>query len=288
MSAAGLIMISGNNSAPFLTSVAGKKAPDWQEGYFRTAGNEENAGAVAAAFAFIKQGLTKAAVINDNDIYTRGLTESFKKAFVELGGTVVLDTAVDKGDAEMLPVLAAVRNTDAEVLFFPLFQPEGNQLLIQARKMPFFKDVLMISGGALIEESFLESVGDAGKGMCFVGPSVPTGSAVQELTRAYIEKYKEKPSVSYFLSGFDAAELLFHVIEKTAVQDSKGHLHIGRQQLRKAMYAIQEYNGINGELSCDKFGDCAASSFKVLQLDDPAAGLEGLENNIVYPDNSSR
>ncbi len=286
MSDAGLIMISGNNSAPFLTSIAGKKGPDWQAGYFRTAPNEENAGAVAASFAFVKQGLTRAVVINDNDIYTRGLTESFKKSFVELGGTVVLDTSVDKGDVEMLPVLTAAGNAKAEVLFFPLFQPEGNHLLLQARRLPVFDDVLMISGGALMEESFLASVGEAGKGMCFVGPSVPTGSAVQELTRAYIEKYKEKPSVSYFLSGFDAAELLFHVIENTAVQDSKGHLHIGRQQLRKTMYAIREYNGVSGELSCDKFGDCAAPSFEVLRLDDPAAGIEGLEKNVIYPSDS--
>ncbi len=84
MSEAGLLMISGNNSAPYLTSINGKKAPDWQPGYFRTAQNEEYAGKAAAFFAYEKLGVRKAAVVNDGDIYTRGLTEGFHMIFLNL------------------------------------------------------------------------------------------------------------------------------------------------------------------------------------------------------------
>jgi branched-chain amino acid transport system substrate-binding protein len=98
MSDAGLTMISGNNSAPFLTSVAGKRASHWQPGYFRTAANEETAGRAAAIYAFQEMGMRKAATINDGDIYTRGLTLGFEKAFELRGGTIVLSTSVNKGD----------------------------------------------------------------------------------------------------------------------------------------------------------------------------------------------
>jgi branched-chain amino acid transport system substrate-binding protein len=141
----------------------------------------------------------------------------------------------------------------------------------------------MISGGALIEESFLEAVGKHGKGMCFVGPSAPMGAAVEQLEDAYLQKYKEKPAVSYYLSGFDAADILFYAIENSVIQDKNGMLHIGRQQLRTTLYALSNYNGITGELTCDQFGDCAHSAFAVLRLDNPAQGLKGLHNNIVYP-----
>jgi len=284
MSNAGLTMISGNNSAPFLTAIAGKPAPNWQAGYFRTAANEQYAGNTAAEYVFKQLGLRRAATINDNDIYTKGLTESFKKAFVELGGEIVLEAAVNKGEDEMLPVLTAVVNSGAELLFFPLFQPEGNHLLLQARLLPELDKTLLISDGALIEKSFLEAVGDTAKGMCFVGPTPPQGPAVDLLNAAYSAKYNEEPTVSYFLTAHDAAALLFQAIEQAATEDEERTLYIGRQQLRDNLYAGQPFKGVNGTLSCDKFGDCATPSFRILRLDNPALGLKGLVENIVFPD----
>ncbi|MCF6187083.1 MAG: branched-chain amino acid ABC transporter substrate-binding protein [Desulfobulbaceae bacterium] len=288
MSDASLTMISGNNSAPFLTSIAGRPAPNWQDGYFRTAANEENAGKAAADYVYKLLGLRRAATINDNDIYTRGLTESFKKAFIELGGEIILDTAINKGETQMLPVLTAVINSKADLLFFPLFQPEGNHILLQARELPALKNTLLISDGALIEKSFLEAVGEAAGGMCFVGPVQPAGPAVDRMALAYKAKFKEDPAVSYYLSGYDAADLLFHAIEQAAVQDRTGVLHIGRKKLRDTLYATKTFKGITGVLSCDQFGDCGRSSFHVLRLDDPSQGLRGLETNVVFSADSIR
>ncbi len=282
MSDAGLTMISGNNSAPFLTSIAGKAAPNWQAGFFRTAPNEENAGKAAADYVFLQLGLQRAATIHDNDIYTKGLAESFKKAFTDLGGVIVLDTAINKGELEMEPVLTAVINSGAQLLFFPLFQPEGNNILLQARKLPALNDTLLISGGALIEKSFLDEVGDVAKGMCFVGPTNPKGDAVNQLAAAYETKFKEQPTVNYYLSGYDAATLLFRAIEQAAKTDRDGTLHLGRQALRDALYATIDVNGVTGSLTCTQFGDCAQPAFDILRLDDPSLGLEGLQDNRVF------
>ena len=282
MSAAGLTMISGNNSAPFLTSIAGQAAPNWHSGFFRTAPNEESAGKVAADYVFQQLGLKKAATIHDNDIYTRGLTESFKKAFSELGGEIVLDTAINKGETEMEPVLTAVINSGAQLLFFPLFQPEGGQLLKQARALSALEGTLMISGGALIQKSFLDEVGEIGKGMYFVGPSSPKEGPAEQLATAYTTKYKEQPTVDYYLSGYDAAALLFHAIEQVAIKEKDGTLHLGRKALRDALYATSGFKGVTGILTCNQFGDCAQPRFDVLRLDDPSKGLEGLQTNIVF------
>ena len=282
MSAAGMVMVSGNNSAPFLTSIAGEIAPDWQDGYFRTAPNEENAGLTAAEYASMKLGFSKAAVMHDNDIYTRGLVESFSKSFKELGGSIVLYAAVNKGDTEMQPVLEAVANSGADLLFFPLFQPEGNRIVAQARKMKTMEDIILMSDGALIQESFLEDVGDLATGMYFVGPAKPDGSDVEELAARYVKRYKEDPAVSYYLSGHDAAVLLFYAIEKTAVRSDDGSLHIKRQALRDTLYSITDLDGVTGTLNCDTFGDCALPAFNVLRLDTPSLGLKGLEANVVY------
>ncbi len=282
MSEAGLTMISGNNSAPFLTSITDKRAPSWQSGYFRTSSNEENSGKAAAIYAYNKLGIRKAATINDGDIYTRGLTEGFNKAFLSLGGQVVLDTSVNKGDIQMAPVLRAVLNAKAELLFFPLFQPEGNYILLNAREFPGFKKITLMSDGALINSSFLTEIGDEGLGLYFVGPAAPTGRGVDLLEQKYKTKFKVSPSVSYYLQAYDAANLLFNSIEKVAVIDADGSIHIGRQDLRDALYDIENFTGVTGSLSCDEFGDCGFPVFNVLQLENVIAGLSGLMTNVKF------
>jgi branched-chain amino acid transport system substrate-binding protein len=282
MSEAGLTMISGNNSAPFLTSMGGKKAPDWRSGYFRTSNNEETAGKAAAIFAFQKLGVRRAATINDGDIYTRGLTGGFIKAFEEQGGTIVLDTSINKGEREMHPVLTAVKNSGAQLLFFPLFQPEGNMILRTADEIEAFKNVVMMSDGALIENSFIEDVGKKAMGMYFVGPASPKGEAIDTLALEYRAKYNVKPGNNYYLTAYDAALLLFEAITKTAIQETDGTLHIGRDGLRSTLYGIRGFNGISGELACDEFGDCSRPAFNILRLDNPDAGVSGLQENIVF------
>ncbi len=282
MSNAGLTMISGNNSAPFLTAIGGKRAPNWQAGYFRTAPNEENAGKTAALFAFEKLGVRKAATINDGDIYTRGLTDGFKQKFQSLGGEIVLSTGITKGEKEMAPVLTAVLNSGAQLLFFPLFQPEGNYVVLQARKMAGFEHITLMSDGSLIESSFIEAVGDSGKGMYFVGPYFPKGNAVDDLNKAYRLKYNATPSADYYLSAYDATNLLLNAIEKVAVRSPDGSLHIGHQALRDALYAVKDFKGVSGTLTCNEFGDCGEPAFNILRLDHPKQGVNGLLSNIQF------
>lgn len=281
MSDAGLTMISGNNSAPFLTSIGGKRAPDFHPGFFRTSNNEENAGKTAAIFAFQTLGIRRVALINDGDIYTRGLTNGFRQAFEKQGGKIVLDTAINKGEIIMQPVLTAVKNAGAQLLFFPLFQPEGNLILRGAREIPEYKDIVLMSDGALIENSFIQDVGEKGKGMYFVGPAKPKGPAVDLLALEYQKKYKAPPGNYYYLNAYDAAIVLLTAIEKIAIQES-GTLHLGREALRRAIYGTRNFKGVTGNLTCDEFGDCSRPAFDVLRLDDPGAGVTALQENVIF------
>jgi branched-chain amino acid transport system substrate-binding protein len=283
-------MISGNNSAPFLTSMGGKQGDKWQAGYFRTSNNEDTAGGAAAEFAYRELGVRRVATVNDGDIYTRGLTDGFKKVFEELGGKIVLYGIINKGDTNMLPLLIAARDVRAELLFFPLFQSEGSHLVLQAKKVSEMEQTLLMSDGALLLSSFIETVREKGKGMYFVGPAPGEGPASEALASQYAASYKVRPLTSYYQNAYDAACLLFSALGKIANQDADGTLHIGRQALRDALYATRDFKGVTGRLSCDRFGDCAFPRFNILRLDDPSAGLRGLQANVMYthtPDRSA-
>jgi branched-chain amino acid transport system substrate-binding protein len=279
---AGLVMISGSCSAPSLTSVSGEPGLDWQPGFFRTAQNDALSGRVAATFAFEVLGMSKAATIDDGDPYTRGLSDTFTQVFTELGGEVVLSAAVNKGDTDMHPVLTAVVRSEAELLFMPVFRPEGDYLVLQARQMEELDTVTLMSAEGLYLDAWVESVGQAGIGIYLVIPTTPEGPARDALVSRYETEYGEPPTAVYYAHTYDAANMLLDAVEAVAVQEEDGALHIGRQALRDALYATSGYQGLTGSLTCDAYGDCGVARFQVTRLDDPEAGLEGLAANVVY------
>jgi len=177
MSEAGLVMVAGANTAPSLTAVGGQQGSDWQPGYFRTSHNDEGEAQTAATFVFQELKVKKAATINDGDAYTRGLTGVFGQVFTELGGQIVLDAAINKGDTDMKPVLEAVVTSGAELVFFPLFEPEGDFITLQAREVEGFEHIILMGADAVLLSTFIKDVGSAGEGMYFVGPATPSGAA---------------------------------------------------------------------------------------------------------------
>ena len=282
MSDAGWVMISSSNTAPSLTAEGGEKGSDWQTGYFRTAHNDATNGRAAATFAFQELGLTKAATINDGDTYTQGLTDVFEQVFVELGGEIVLDTVIAKGDTDMKPVLEAVAFSGAELVFFPIFQPEGDLITLQAKEVEAFEGITLMGADGLLQPTFIEAVGDAGVGLYFVGPDTPTGTSYDAFAAKYETTYGAVASTPFHAHSYDAANLILHVMETVAVQEEDGTLYVGRQALRDALYSTTDFQGLTGNLRCDEFGDCGGANFKVVRLDDPAAGIEGLSNNIIF------
>jgi branched-chain amino acid transport system substrate-binding protein len=279
----GLVMITASCSAPSLTAISGEAGADWQPGFLRTAQNDALVGQTAATFAFQVLGVKQAATINDGDAYTRGLTDTFEQAFRELGGDVGLAAAVNKGDTDMRPVLAAVAASGAELIFLPVFRMEGDYLVQQAGEVEGLEKITLMSAEGLYFDAFIQAVGEAGVGMYFTTPVRPEGPAYDAFVSRYETKYGESPATTpYHAHMHDAVNLLLDTIEAIAVEEEDGRLHIGRQALRDALYATSGYQGLTGSLTCDQYGDCGVARFKVVRLDDAAAGMSGLEENIVY------
>jgi branched-chain amino acid transport system substrate-binding protein len=252
---------------------------------FPAHGAKRRSGRVTAIFAVQELGKNRAATVNGGDAYTRGLTDTFRQAFAELGGQVVLDAAVNKGDTDMRPVLNAVAASGAELLFFPLYEPEGNYLVLQAAEMEPFERITLIAAEGLYLESFVAAVGQAGVGMFGTVPAVPQGREYDAYLARFTARYEEPPFPMYAATTYDAANLLLNAIEAVAVQEEDGTLHVGRQALRDALYDTLEYHGVTGRLTCDEYGDCGGTRFQVTRLDEPAAGLAGMDVVYTYPPN---
>jgi branched-chain amino acid transport system substrate-binding protein len=275
-------MISGSNTSPSLTAIGDQPGRDWRPGYFRTAHNDAEQGKAAAQFAYQFLQDPKAATIDDGDSYTKGLARAFQGAFTKLGGEIVLITGVNKGDTNMRPVLDAVVSSEAKLVFIPVFQPEGDQIVLQASAHEGFKGITLMGADGLLLGSFLDSVGDSGVGMYFVGPAKIDSLEHREFVMKFENKYSQKLTTNFHAQYYDATNLLLAAIETASTEEQDGTLYIGRQALRRALYSTKNFVGLTGRLTCNRFGDCGSARFTVVRIDEVAAGIDGLKSNEIF------
>lgn len=283
MSEAGLVMISGTNSAAALTSTDGKANESWYPGYFRTMYNSLKRGEAAAIYAYSNLGLRKGTVIHDGDNRSRELTEIFEKTFKSLGGEIVLSTSIDRGDMDMKPVLTRAAAVNSEVIFYPFFPPETVYLTQQVQDVEGLENTaLMVCGSTMRSDEFISQVGESGRGLYLVGKAALKGEVFNKVKKEYEASYTDLLNDTLYAFAYDAMNILLDALEASAVQDKDGTLHIGRMALREAMYSTKDHNGATGVLSSDKFGDCGTPVFNILRLNDPSQGFKGLMDNEVF------
>ena len=261
ISEAGLTILSPSNTSPALTN----PAETYEEGYFRTAHNDLFQGAMAGRFAIEELGASTASAIHDGDPYTAGLAKAFTDEFSNLGGTVLATEAVNKGDTDMRPVLTTIASNAPDVLFFPVFQPEGDFIAAQSVEVPGLEDTILFAADGVLVAPFAPSAGSAALGMYLSGPAL-SGPAAAAYLESYQEAEGELPPGPFGEHAYDGIRILFAAIESVAVRDDDGTLHIGRQALRDAVTATSGFDGLTGVLSCGPkelvagttyFGDCA-------------------------------
>jgi branched-chain amino acid transport system substrate-binding protein len=287
ISEAGMVMISPSNTSPSLTSdLAGNANENYYPGYYRTAHNDLFQGAAVAEFAINDLGVTNAAAIHDGDPYTNGLAQAFANAFEALGGTVSVFTAVNKGDTDMTPVLTEVAAGSPEMIFFPIFMPEGGFIAQQVSGVSGLEDVILVAADGMLADNFLEL--PESEGVYMSGPDLrygvnqsEIGTTADDFLAAYDAAYGEAPSAVFWAHSYDATVLLLTAISEVAVEGDDGTLYIDRQALREALTATSNFGGIIGTINCDDFGDCGAQRITVVQALD-SSDVASSYANVVF------
>ncbi len=253
LSAAGFVTISPSNTAPDLTDPTN---PNHYAGYFRTAHNDKIQGAAAADFVFNFLHFTKAATIHDGSLYADKLQQVFAENFTKFGGTVTLQTSVTIGQTDMSSVLADVAAGSPEIIYFPIFMPEGAFIIDQARTTPGLENTKLMVADGLYSPDVVNAAGAAVEGVYASSPVVQ-GAAYDAFVAKYQAKFGSLPINIFHAHAYDGFNIVKAAIEKVAVQEADGTLYIPRQALRDAMAATKDFQGLTGVLACSVDGDCA-------------------------------
>ena len=263
---AGLTMISPSCTAPALTGEGSHV-----DSFLRTAHNDNIQGRVMAEFVINELGLTSAATIHDGSPYAEQLQQVFADTFVELGGTITAQEAINVGDTDMRPVLTSIASGSPELIYYPIFIAEGGFITAQAKEIAGLEETILAGADGMQSPQFLEAAGDAAQGMYLSGPDLGFENEIYtDFLADYAERQGGDPTAPFHAHAYDASLMIFDAVEAVAQKDAEGNTLIGRQALRDALYSTSGLAGITGNITCDEMGDCADPQIAVSQVQDDA------------------
>ncbi len=282
---AGIVTVSPSATAPKLTDPG--RGPDY-DGFLRVAHNDKVQGAVAATFArnFLK--VKSAATIHDGSPYAQGLANAFAENFKKMGGAITSQEAVQVGDTDMKPVLTRIATGKPDLIYYPIFIPEGGAITRQAKEVSGLQKTTLMGADGLLSPDFAKAAGDPAKGMYLTSPDLTPEALGPKYAKDFLPKYEKlvgsKPTAAFHPHAYDATNMIFAALKKVAKVQG-GSIYIGRKALRDALFATKNFKGLTGTLTCNTWGDCGDPHIAVYQVVSASAATwnPGVDPKKVYP-----
>jgi branched-chain amino acid transport system substrate-binding protein len=166
-------------------------------------------GEALGEFAALRLGLLRVAVIGSDDDYGRANARTFRRAFEERGGVVVLEHYATAGEANFGAPLRMAGHEGATALFLPL--RSGDQVLTILSQMEYYSGGTFRLLGTEVwrDGSFLGRAGAFAEGAYFADTFSPDTRVTRyvEFRRVYEERYGRPPPSNFPAWGYDAAVL---------------------------------------------------------------------------------
>src|SRR5262250_1206308 len=272
-----MAQVTPANTYPGLTKKAGA-APGEPEiyrplgivSYFRVPPADDIQGAVGAHWAK-KLGYKKVYILNDQELYGKGIADVFEAEAKKIGLQVLGNEGIDYKQPDQKPILTKIRASGADLVYMGAVVETGAQTIIRQMKdlgMVAPKVTFMGPDGLFEQELLKAATCDAAisVNMRITFASKPfeqmTGKGA-EIYKLYKERYKIEPT-SYALYSWEAGQVVIDAIKRANAKD--------REKIRAAIAATKDFDGLNGKWSFDANGDTTMdvmSGFKVVKADTP-------------------
>jgi len=237
-----IILISPTASSPSLTN-----AGDY---IFRTTPSDDFDGDIMAKFAFNKLSLKNVAVFFENNDYGIGISKVFIDKFNSLGGKIAIQKSFESGTKDFKSQLLAIKEANPDGLYIIA---DGEIGIILKQKGELKLNSLKVFTVGLAENpKVVEIAGDASNNVYYSYPSFHVDNEndiVKSFVSSFETKYNKKPDVlgAY---GFDLMNITLEALKNNPTNS---------EEIKNALYNIQNFQGVTGETSFDKNGDVSKS-----------------------------
>ncbi len=271
---AGMAQITPANSYPGLTKTGyeagepGIYRPTGKVNYFRTFGADDLQGSAGAAWAKCL-GFKKVYILDDRQVYGKGLADVFEKAAKQDGLTVLGHEGVESVNIDFRALLTKVKASGADLVYAGILSDSGGpQIAQQMDSLGLFKaGVKFMSDDAMYSEAVPKAVSpevlNGNLYVTFGSPSLdqlPTKTG-QNFVKNYRAKYNSDP-IGWSIYSYNAMLVILDSIKRAAPQiDAAKDVAGKRAAVLTAMAATKDLEGVAGPITFDQNGDPTQALF---------------------------
>jgi branched-chain amino acid transport system substrate-binding protein len=272
-------MISPANTYSGLTKTIGAEAgepdkyyPSGTRNYTRVVTADDVQGAVDAKFMKEQLGVTSVYILDDQELYGKGVADVFEKTAKEIGMTVVGHEGIDPKAADYKALMTKISTSNAGG------PPDGIfvGMVVDNNASQLLKDKVAIMGDnetvkymgpdGVQTQAFIDGAGaDVAEGaygsVAGLAPADYT-EAGQKFLKDYEAKHG-KLTEPYAIYGYEAMNVLLKAIEDVC---AAGGDPTDRAAINKAVFAIKDFDGVLGKWSFDANGDTTLTDMTVYQV----------------------
>ena len=208
---------------------------------------DPNQGSASAAYIANKGLAKKVAVIwKNDDVYSKGIYDTFMAGAEEFGLEVVSDTTfADGNDTDFSVQIADAQEKGAELVFLPMYYTPASLILAQANAAGYAPVFFGVDGmdGILAMEGFDASLAE---GVILLTPF--NADSTDEKTASFVAKYQElygEIPNQFAADGYDVVYALVEAMEAAGVTADMSAEEINDALIET--FKTFTFNGITGE-----------------------------------------
>jgi branched-chain amino acid transport system substrate-binding protein len=211
---------------------------------FRVCYTDDLQGPVMALFGYQELGLRKVGIVTDEkQPYSKGLSASFRKAFIALGGQIVDEQFYESGQSQFGGQVTALKAKNPDGLFMSGYFTEVGQIARQAHDAGL--SVPMLGGDGWDSAQIVQYGGDAilGSYFCNHYNNKESRPEVQDFLVKWKSKYPDEPEPGTTMGalGYDATMVTLDALKNDPGLDSKG--------LAVAIENTVDFPGVTGKIT---------------------------------------
>jgi branched-chain amino acid transport system substrate-binding protein len=259
---AGILQVSPSNTYVGLTRAEGAEAGEPDKYYpsgERTFGRVVPADHIQAAAQVTYQkdnGCTKLYILNDKEVYGKGIADQVEKIAGEQSLEVAGNDGIDPKAANYRSLAGKIKGTGADCFFYGgITQNNGVQVFKDvASAIP---DIKMFGPDGVAESAFSEEVASIEKQIFITNPTLDPKlypPAAQEFFKEFETAHGKTPE-PYAIYGYEAANVVLEAM-KAAGADAGD-----RKAVVDAFFQIKDRESVLGTYSIDENGDTTLSDY---------------------------
>ena len=242
---ANIVMITPASSNPNLTERG-------LANIFRLCGRDDQQGLFATNYMLANHRGAKIAIVHDKSAYGKGLGDDMRKALNAKGQIEVLYEGLTPGEKDFSQLVARLKASGAELLFWGGLQTEAALLLRQMRDQGLTTQ--MMSGDGLASAEFASLAGAAAEGVMVILPPDPSRHPAGLPLLKRLEAKKLTPEANIFYA-YAAVQVLKQAADAAQSLDPT--------LVSKAMHSGMTFDTMIGRFAFNQKGDRKDEDFAV-------------------------